>query len=676
MFTETLKQIGDTFSGEAAKADVSEIIRHHRIQASPGYRAAANYVLDELKHAGVNARIETYPANYQTRFWTAHSFQEWEANEATLHLIEPREEARKLADYRDMKLSLIQRSAPFSGDAEVVVVEDGLTEDDYEGLDVRGKLVLTRGRPALVRQLAVEQHGAVGILFDGMRNAPPVRGAGDLPDERQYTSFWWTGAGDETKCFGFVLTPRQGGWLRDLVRSRLAAGDDPVKLRAEVDTRFYDGNLEIVSALIPGQTAEEVLLVSHLCHPQPSANDNATGAAANLEAARTLHTLIDHGQLPQPRRGIRFLWMPEMSGSYAYLSRHEEEIADMVAGLNLDMVGEDQAQTGSVLLTERPPESLPSYTADLLDHLREIVLNDVSAGNGQDRYSLFRYATTGFSGGSDHFIFCDPTVGVPMPMLIQWPDKFYHTSADTLDKVSKESLARAGTIAAGYVYFIASAASPEIYWLANEMLARFRRRVTQVAQDAIGFMAANADGSAVGARVAMLERQVAFWLDRHRVALQELIRLARGAISLSDVLYYDAAQFAKQENSRVARFGDRLLGNKAGRESVPEKELDSWEKRAADMVPSRFYRGPADAFGHMRRVPLAERLAWEQLLNSRSDGAQTMVVLAEYWADGRRTALEIIDLIELETGVRDSELIVRRFELLAQMGLLKNYSSQ
>jgi hypothetical protein len=51
------------------------------------------------------------------------------------------------------------------------------------------------------------------------------------------------------------------------------------------------------------------------------------------------------------------------------------------------------------------------------------------------RYALFRYATTPFGDGSDHFIFSDSTVGVPMPMLIQWPDKFYHTSADTIEKV-------------------------------------------------------------------------------------------------------------------------------------------------------------------------------------------------------------------------------------------------
>jgi hypothetical protein len=60
--------IQNTFSGAAAKEDVAAIIRHHRIQASPGYRAAAQYVLEELRRAGLETTIESYPASYQTSF--------------------------------------------------------------------------------------------------------------------------------------------------------------------------------------------------------------------------------------------------------------------------------------------------------------------------------------------------------------------------------------------------------------------------------------------------------------------------------------------------------------------------------------------------------------------------------------------------------------------------------
>ncbi len=673
MLRDTVKTIRRAYSGQRAREDVAAISRHHRIQASPGYRAAANYILDECLKADLQAQIETYPANYQTKFWTSDSFQEWSCARATLHLTKPADHARKLADYQESKLSLIQRSAPFQGEAEVVLLEDGLAEEEYEELDLAGKIVLTRGVPERVRQLAVEQHGAIGLLFDGMTEVPPVRETMDLPDARQYTSFWWWGSPEEKQCFGFVLSPREGEGLRRLIRKRSAKGEPPVKVRADVDSEFLDGQIEIVTALIPGTSPETVIIVSHLCHPQPSANDNASGAAANLEVARTLQQLITDGVLPQPQRNIRFLWMPEMTGSYAYLARHEDLIPNLVAGLNLDMVGEDQSQTGSVLLLERPPEASASFTPDLLEWLQETVLNDFQPFDGLGRYSLQRYTTVGFSGGSDHYIFSDPSVGVPMPMLNQWPDKFYHTSADTLDKVDPASLARVGTIAAAYAYFIASVDADKVTWLAHEMLVRFRKRISKLVQAYVTAIATGIGTDESQKDQATLEQRTAFWLDRHRVALQSLIRLGGSSRSLSNMLYYDAARFVNRELERARRIaGQMQVDPTVGGGSESDTGPDEWEQKAAEMIPSRKYRGPASLLGGgFAKLSLQERSAWFNLTRSRQVGRLTIPALAEYWADGRRTALEIVDLVEMETDVRDAELIVSWFVLLQQFGLVE-----
>jgi hypothetical protein len=50
-------------------------------------------------------------------------------------------------------------------------------------------------------------------------------------------------------------------------------------------------------------------------------------------------------------------------------------------------------------------------------------------------------------------------------------------------------------------------------------------------------------------------------------------------------------------------------------------------------------------------------------------GAYTAQTLAEYWADGQHTILEIVDRIEMEIGIRDAEFVVREFELLERLGL-------
>jgi len=59
-----------------------------------------------------------------------------------------------------------------------------------------------------------------------------------------------------------------------------------------------------------------------------------------------------------------------MTGTYAYLAGHEDELPRFVAGLNLDMVGEDQDQTGSSWLLIRGSDALPSFAEPLLEALR------------------------------------------------------------------------------------------------------------------------------------------------------------------------------------------------------------------------------------------------------------------------------------------------------------------
>src|SRR5918997_1588750 len=413
MFHAAFQRLSDPstgFSGTRAFAVVADIVRHHRIQASPGHRAAAEHCAALLRNAGLATELQRHPANFTTRYWTSHQFPEWDCRGATLRLLSPAGDARTLADYAEHKLAVVQRSVatpPEGITAELVLLEHGESEEEYARLDLRGKLVFTGGDVARVRELAVERHGAAGIVTDRMVEFPPIRERFDLPDAHQYTSFWWTSA-EQVKTFGFVLTPREGERLRRLLRS----STEPVTAHARVDARLYDGEIETVSAFIPGETDEEVVIVSHLCHPQPSANDNASGAATALECGRALRRLIDAGELPRPRRGIRILLPPEITGSFSYLATNEGRIPRTVAAINLDMVGENQAPCQGPLIAERPPAACAGFAGDLLAAiLRELAGQDATNLAGNARYALFKWAVTPFSGGSDHYVFADPTVG-------------------------------------------------------------------------------------------------------------------------------------------------------------------------------------------------------------------------------------------------------------------------
>jgi aminopeptidase YwaD len=656
------------YRGDVAHRHVVAISQYHRIQASPGYRAAAEYVAGQLAAAGVRVTTQRYPATPGARFWTLPSFQEWSCAAATLQLLDAEGcPTETLCDFDAIATSVIQRSIPAHGDFDVVLLggKGGAVEADYAGLDVAGKLVLTDHAPSRVRELAVAKFGAAGILFDGMTAGG--RSDLDLPDARQYTSFWWSGPA-AADSFGFVLSPRQGRRLRE----RLAAGR-PVRVRAHIDTRLYDGEMEVVDAVIrgrdytaPGAPHEEVLLVAHLCHPRPGAHDNGSGSAALIEAASTLARLIADGSLPAPRRGIRFLWVPEMTGTYAWLSGHQADVqaGRWIAGLNLDMVGADQNATGSVWQLVDLPQAAPGFADHLLAWLREPFLG------GQ------RYEETPFSGGSDHYILSDPTVGIPTPMLIQWPDTFYHTSADTPDKVSPDSLARSGALAAVYAYWLATAGPVEARWLAHWMLTRFSNAAGKQAAAVIEKMAAATDDDARAAALAEHRRRSAFAASRISAALGSLTRLDPGMGEELVGLRSQVEGIAGREAAWVenAARGLEPLGPAAAAvaaPAAPQTGAPAWRAEAGKLVPRRWQPGPIDMGMTMRAQPPEVLATFHHLVDTAGDDLAEGGALLQYWADGRRTVAEIADLVALETGHHPGASAMAFFKLLAQAGLVE-----
>lgn len=651
MFQALLSTIQPELSGVAAKRLVAQISQWHRIQASPMYREAAAWVHATLSGWGIASELESYPAGAGALAWGEPLFDEWRCDEGWLDLLQPDGGALRLADYRATPLSLLPRSVSADGEYELAVVDGGTRIEDYAGLDVAGKLVLTHAAPMRVHPLAIERLGAAGVIFDGMRSIPEICPPGDLPDAIQYSSWWWYG--DERRAFGFALSPRAGAALRRRA-ARAAAEGRPLRLRARVRSSLAPGAIEAVSALIPGQGDEEVLLMAHLCHPTPCANDNASGAAATMEIARALHALIESGRMARPRRSIRFLWVPEMTGTYLYLAHHEDRIAKTVAALNLDMVGADQGQCGSVNLVVHTSDALPSFVGDLLEAIRDGMGAEYHTFNGRADPPLYRLASTPISNGSDHYILGDPSVGIPTPLIIEWPDRFYHTTADTIEKVSPATLRRNMALAGTYIAFLAAAGGPEAAWLAHEMNARFGERLAHKLRSAV----ASALGGGRPSGAPWAER-VAFRIGRQQVALADLRRLDPA---------FDPAPF-----QRAAHDLGQLLWAQS------RDVLDGWRPAErpdlpaaqARLTPRRRYRGPLSIGSHLARLPAAERAAIQAELDA-SPGLDSLAAdIALYWADGRRTLGAILDLVELETGARSPGGLYAHFAALARLGLVE-----
>ncbi|MTI94307.1 MAG: DUF4910 domain-containing protein [Firmicutes bacterium] len=645
--------VSENFSAEIAGRQIwryaEKIAQHNRIQGSPGYRQAAEEIVSVLQAEGVEAQIHTYPARRGERILAQQSFQEWRCHSGELWLLSEDERQRRLARYQESEVSLVQRSGPTPPvRAEMVVVNDAEDPASYKDLDLNGKIALVRGAPMNIYPLAVEQAGAIGLIFDNLNDYPPLRTRADMPDAIQYTSFWWVGP--QRPVFGFAVSPRVGEELR------ARATRETVMLEASVEAELVDGEFENVEYFIPGRLDKEVLLVAHLCHPYPGALDNASGPAVLMEVMRTLRRMLDRGDLPQPELGIRFLLVPEMTGTYAWFTNPANRERTLAA-LNLDMVGADQKQGGGPLCVEQPPLSTPTFA----DRFAYMALDDIARNitnfSGTDRYSTCYYRQTRFSGGSDHYIISDPSLGIPCPMLIQWPDKNYHTSLDHPVNLDPKMLALVARVTALYAWGLA--AGSEKQWL-EFLLRDLPTRVSHVAK----IIEWALTKPALAGR---WQQVLDFYTDVEVKALDSLAAYAelREFTNLPAKIHWAKVQLKNQKQALAVWCQERAAVSPVVDESREALPAD-W----ADRVYARVYTGPLNFNLELLNLPAAELVAWNQFAKKAQvpSGYDTFI---EYRLDGERPLQQVLELVELETGAWHPEFVQKWLGVVEKLGLVK-----
>src|SRR5208337_5399181 len=253
----------------------------------------------------------------------------------------------------------------------------------------------------------------------------------------------------------------------------------------------------VVTATIPGtdSTAGEIVYSCHLDHERPGANDNGSGCVTILESARVLAHLIDSGQLPRPKRTLRFIWGPEVEGTMAFLASHPEIRQRLRANIHMDMVGGDFFKNKSVFHVTGTPWSLPSFVTDVgavfLDAIRAAAsgyaagelpadagIVETRAGGQGTRNELFADVTP-YASGSDHDDYDSSTIAVPSLYLRGWPDIYIHTDHDTLFEIDATKLRRVALLGAASGYTFATldgARAPALLpFLTAQAEARFAR---------------------------------------------------------------------------------------------------------------------------------------------------------------------------------------------------------
>ncbi|MBP1660039.1 MAG: hypothetical protein H6P95_1231, partial [Candidatus Aminicenantes bacterium] len=465
---DVLRAIVNEASGELALQNEIHLTGVNRNRKAEEYQTGyfeSAFILEKLREYGIDeAAVIDLPAEDRTA---------WDAESAELWTVEP--ELAKIADLKEVPSCLCSGSESTDTTAELVYVGPGNREEFYKDKAVEGKILLVNGSPETARRIGVQKYGAAGLV--GWSSSHP---------EFDRDEVGWSGlrpAATDRATFGFMVSERQGQALRDaLERGR------KIVVRAVVKTQVVaDPKEQMTVGIIRGteRPDEELVFTAHLYEgwAKQGANDNASGCTAILETARVLKKLVAEGKIPPLKRTVRFLFVPEISGTDAYLRLNPDIKKKIFADINLDMVGEGLVKNQSYFRLNQTPWSLPTWLNDVMASYVEWMgdsQRDAQESNWQTGGVLaptgsrdpFYFLVERYSGGSDHDVFVDGGVRIPAVLLIVWPDQWYHTSGDTPDKSDPTQLKRVVTISAAAAEFLANAGPAEAERMLAEISAR------------------------------------------------------------------------------------------------------------------------------------------------------------------------------------------------------------
>ncbi len=665
MIWNNIKTINKAISGERMLERIREITCYHRIQASEGYRAAAIQCHNKLREYGIKSEILSYTSKNGLRYLTMPVFQEWRCRQAYCELVLPN--SKRIADYSEDNLSIIQKSFPCdyrNKTVDIVLLDKGSDENAYEEIDIKGKIIFVRDNFYAYLDWAIKKRGAVGIITDYAAEVSGGRSRYDLLDIKKYNTFWWTEEDNDISPFGFVLTPRMGDKLAEVCKKMRKENDEDSskppypQVNCFVDADFYDGAIENVTAILEGESNEEILITAHLCHPRSSANDNASGVAVAMEVVNVLNKLIDNKELAPLKRSIRILLIPEYLGLSAYLAKIGEERSKIKAGINLDMVGGKQEKGYGPLTISGLPRSTPSFVMDLATLILDEVKKEVPGFSPGSLVPMFNSATAEFTSGSDNFILSDPSIGIPTPMLGQWPDMYYHTSGDTPEVISTNILSKSASIAAAYVYALANLTDKDLPAIFGKANLRMQEELTELLNRAIRDEISNTQ----------LIEEFEHYTEYYVKACEDYLRFFSGEEKKH------VNKLIKMEIDRIHQSSDYMLScyfDTRGEKKPLISKTQVEEKY--EYIPYRKYISPVNQLSDY----VAENEVLIELLNNYNKMYRSFFsdpyyaeLLIQYYIDGKRTVAEIANNVIMDCRGGNMEAVHKYILLLKNCDLV------
>ena len=639
-------------SGEIAFDNLRLLTQWHRPEGSIGLVQAQQFIADRARAYGMaGVRVVDQPWSGQT----------YEPIFGELRMTSPHRE--KLASRDEVAVSLADYSRTTHLIAELIDVGDGDKDSDYEGKEVAGKIVLAAANPQAVMPRAVWKFGAVGLVCYNSTRVEPLL---EAPDQVAWSSIPYKNKEGKEGTFAFILSPRQGLALKDILNPTpdraifgggRKAAPQKVILKVDIETKFHEPRQGYVEAFVRGKEIvnQDIVLTAHAQEEKFSANDDGSGCVSILEIGRALTRMIKEGTLPPPRRNIRFWWTNEIASEYQLFKDVPATRDSLLVNINQDMVGARQSIGGRVQHVTRPPLSRAGFLGEIIESIATYVMQTNNAylsarlqpGKGNYPRGIFsrlgsrepyRAEVVPYFDSTDHLVFNDGPIGIPGVTLTNWPDEIIHSSDDDLWNIDRTQLKRNAYIVAAAAWYLANAGEAKISTLAGYMYGRGRSRLGQTAAVAFTHLAKASDHAAAYRDSRVIIEQ---GYKREKEALNTLAKLANsGKQSLPSAVRSFAQEYDAALQGDLARFDDfyrSLTGQKP-----PKLQLTEEERGLANKVPKN--NTSLKAYFDAR----------DKVSTGKSKLNEHMVEEVWNFVDGRRSMLEIYRAVFAEAAIAGS----------------------
>ena len=442
MFSDLLSRLRDPGLLARFRENTLKINELERSVRSCDFDRSTDLVVSLLREAGFSdIRKIAHPADGVSFSGDCVMPEAWEfTGRCTLEVVSGRpEEERLIADTDETPIAVVPGCGPTppgGATGELVMYDPEHPEA------ASGKWVLYDGIPQGKINQPLAKAGALGIVSTHLE-----MGRYD-PDATCWMNgiglYGWYRLKEDLQLPMFAVTARRANALIE----RLAA-KEKVVLRGVMQTRNYDGKIFTVTARIPGESDEELALVSHMYEPFPA--DDASGVAAAIEAGRLL---CKSGV--RLRKSLRVVFTMEYYSTLAFFLSKEHNIK---MALNMDDLAPMTCRLLNYPLEWRTSSiAMPCFTDLLMQRVFETCAPDMRVAVKPGTLSDDTF------GG-------DPAIGIPTNWL--WADvaPFHHFSNAVFSDVDWELGERLIRLIAVYAAVVLGASEQQ--W--RELLPRLAR---------------------------------------------------------------------------------------------------------------------------------------------------------------------------------------------------------